>query len=149
MGDQASVTFAPALKHSEQCIGAQPKLGSADALPMLLIRSGSCQPGLDLGSDDRALRFGIKNSAFDLGRSKANLPTCDVFTALSRNVLPGFDRLRIVQCSDPVSQRTYGDAIAIQHRGLKLPPQARPQVVLGWHYQQVNPPSTRRSTPVQ
>jgi hypothetical protein len=89
MGDQASVTFAPALKHSEQCIGAQPKLGSADALPMLLIRSGSCQPGLDLGSDDRALRFGIKNSAFDLGRSKANLPTGDVFTALSRNVLPG------------------------------------------------------------
>src|SRR4029453_12790300 len=60
-GDQASVAFPPALKHCEQCIGAQPKLGSAGALPMLLISGGSCQPGLDLGSDDRALRFGIKN----------------------------------------------------------------------------------------
>jgi hypothetical protein len=33
MGDQASVAFAPALKHCEQCIGAQPKLGGAGALP--------------------------------------------------------------------------------------------------------------------
>jgi hypothetical protein len=47
-----SVGFAPALKHCEQCIGAQPKLGGAGTLPMLLIRCGSCQPGLDLGSDD-------------------------------------------------------------------------------------------------
>src|SRR5512133_901409 len=55
-GEQAlSVGFAPALKHCEQCIGAQPKLSGAGALPMLLIRRGSCQPGLGLRSDDREL----------------------------------------------------------------------------------------------
>ena len=73
---RAQGEFSGFRAHTTESMGS----GSAGALPMLLIRGGSCQPGLDLGSDDRALRFGIKNSAFGLGRSRPTTPpaTCSL-----------------------------------------------------------------------